>query len=167
MTFLSTTSLILSVMDSNGSQPLHALLTEAMARCIEQNQLQPSFQNKISKIKLISRANHNPFCLDIGQLHLVIADNFKLTELGVKAEIKLLNRDSATSVQFIKYKVRAVVLGDKNASLRQKSQDVPTVTLFAAHYNPNSEPVITGRRFYLANKVDVHFKVHQNETMAA
>ena len=78
-----------------------------------------------------------------------------------------MNRDSATSVQFVKYKVRAGVLGDNNASLRQKSQDVPTVTLFAAHYNPNSEPVITGRRFYLANKVDVHFKVHQNETMAA
>ena len=85
MAFLSTTSLVLSVMDSNGSQPLHALLTESMARCIEQNQLKPGFQNKIFKIKLITRANHNPFCLDIRQLHLVIAGNFKLTELGVKS----------------------------------------------------------------------------------
>ena len=104
------------------------------------DELKLETKDKVYKIKRLKRLNDKPFCIEIRHLPIVIADNFKLSELGVIPEVELLARDTTTSIQFVEYKVRGGLLEGKHVKLMGVPVETPTLLQFSTHYNIGNKP---------------------------
>lgn len=118
--------------------------------------------SKTHKIRRLKLVDGKPFCIEIRNFPIDIAQRFSSDELNKIPSVELLNRNPETEVHDINFRVRGSVLLEREAGVLQAPVDTPVLIQFMTHYNVMKRAVMTGRLTFLAEKVEICFEFHKN-----
>jgi GntR family transcriptional regulator len=118
--------------------------------------------SRTHKIRRLKKISGKPFCIEIRNIPLEIAQRFDQRELDEIPAVDLLNRDKETEICHINFKVRSAGLLEREAETMQVPVDTPVLIQFLTYYNYKNKPVMTGRLTFLADKVEINYEFHKD-----
>ena len=143
-----------------GIQVENELIEELTIHQIEIRRLQLELPegSKTYKVRRLKRIDGESVCLESNHMPPNFKGRFTKKELAGVPFLKLLNSNPETKITEIDYSIKSVLLLQVESDLLDVPVDTPALVQHRVMYS-DSKPILTGKLVYLANKVEVHFKV--------
>jgi GntR family transcriptional regulator len=104
------------------------------------------------------------FAIESRHIPIEIAARFSQEEIETQPFLQLFNRYDDIRVGMVSYITRAALLTDFEADAMKVPPDRVALNQYGIFYNRRGRPVMIGRLTYLADKIELQYKVEDNST---
>ncbi|MFC1798707.1 GntR family transcriptional regulator [Thermodesulfobacteriota bacterium] len=111
------------------------------------------------------KINENILCVEYKFITLEIANLFDVEELKYEPLINLFRRYSKTEIFYAKYKTYSTSLFSRDATNLKVKTGSPALIRTGTYYNSIRKPLITGRKAFPADKIEIEFEVSNNNVI--
>jgi GntR family transcriptional regulator len=102
------------------------------------------------------------FAIESRHIPLDIIGRFSQEEIETQPFLELFKRFDDIKVNMISYTIRAALLTDYEANAMKVPADCVAINQYGVFYNRERKPIMIGRYTYLADKIELQYKVEDN-----
>ena len=110
----------------------------------------------------LKKINGNILCVEYKFIPIEIANLFDVEELKYEPLISLFRRYPETEIIYAKYKTYSTSLFSRDAHALKVKTGSPALIRSGTYYNSLKKPIITGRKAFPADKIEIEFEVSNN-----
>jgi len=148
-----------------GIQVENELIEEIIVHPIEMRRLElklPEGSNTY-KIRRVKRIAGEPVCLETNHMPPDFKGRFTQQDITTLPFLTLFNRDTETTVTDIDYTIKSVLLLQLESDYLNVPLDTPALVQHRVIFS-KERPILAGRLVYLADKVEIRFKISKSAT---